>query len=749
MSYSNAVFFIDPEGGSDTARTALTTVIASNPSGTITRLNKTAHGLTTGAVVTTSLFTAWLNGPWKITVVDADNFDLDGAVWQATADASGTVTPLGGSSFVDAWKTMAAITSSVGYGSTIRIKESDDLVSPGNATWTNGSTTITWASAKNKVITNCDSAWTASANVTATAPLDANTKEGSACVKLAPATAFTTGKLAYFTLPSTLDLSAFQQVSLWFSGLAGTGNFSLKLCSDSAGDTPVNTLVFPAVINHHQTVVLDNGAALGSGINSIALYAVTDPGTTVVYLDNIVACKAPGASDCITHAHVISKNTVGEPEMYAILSIQDDSVEIGGAYLTTVLSTGYTNRPYVGITETVATYVMTGFQMSNVGWNTSVKRTYVGGNGTADAFITFSGGWNRTDMSTQTGATYFNGMHQIDYALAYSTKNYMALEKIGFMYCAYYGVWWSGVGFDGRFEQIVGCYYCGFYSIESNAIGPYYVEFTHMHGSNAPEVWGDNYYGDGQPGIIKGTRMHGFALNRATTATALSLRSRNVMYLDKLDNMGGFGFTDAGTGQYGDSRLIGCAFSDCYRAEVGQITNLYPTYLNDCTFQAPSFTYADNGLARVFSSRHGGVEDDHRIYAHYFSAMTDATVRHTASGVAWKISPTEETTYVTQFGPATLPLAKIAVNASTLVTVKCWLRRDNTGISAGIRLISSDIAGSYSADPQTLMTAAADTWEEVTLTFTPTGKGVVEIVGIAWGGTTYNAWFDDMTITQA
>lgn len=753
MAYSNAVFFIDPENGSDTARIALTSVIASNPSGSITRMTKAAHGLTTGAVVTTSSFSAWLAGQWLITVVDADNFDLDGAVWQSTADTSGTVTPLGGSSFADAWKTMAAVTSSVGYGSTIRIKESDAFTSPGNATWTDGSTTITWASAKNKVITNCDSAWTASANITGylTTPATANTREGNSHINFIPASTFTAGKMAYFNLPSTLDLSAFQQISLWFSGLAGTGNFSLKLCSDSTGDVAVNTLVFPPIVAHHQALVLDNGSTLGPNINSIALYANSDPGTTSIFFDNIVACTAPGASDCITHAHVISKNTASEPEMYAILSIQDDSVEIGGGYVTTVLATGYKNRPYVGTTETVATYVMTGFQLRKVGWDTSAKRTYAGASGTADAFITISGGWNRTDMATQTSASYLNGSHFNDIGLYATTKNFLIFEKIGFFYFGYYGFQWTGTGIKCKFEQIVGCYYTAMsINNSSGSGGPYLVEFTYSHGANEPAGWGGSYYGDGPYGVTKGIRIHGFALDRAgTTDAALLIKGLHTMYLERLDNVGGYGLGDASANQYGPAKLIGCTFSNCYRAEVGQFTNHYQTYLYDCTFQAPSITFADKGLTRIFSSRHGGADDDHRIYAHYFSAATDNWVRHTASGVAWKVSPTEATSFITQFSPASLPLAKIAVSAGTLVTVKCWLRRDNMGISAGIRLLPNNVADSYNTDTQTVMAAAADTWEEVTLTFTPLAKGVVEIIGIAWGGTTYNAWFDDMTITQA
>jgi hypothetical protein len=89
MAYSNAIYYIDQENGADCAD--LTVVIASNPSGSITRMTKAAHSLRTGIYVTASGFTAWLNTEWRITVVDADNFDLDGAVWQATADANGSI----------------------------------------------------------------------------------------------------------------------------------------------------------------------------------------------------------------------------------------------------------------------------------------------------------------------------------------------------------------------------------------------------------------------------------------------------------------------------------------------------------------------------------------------------------------------------------------------------------------------------------------------------------------------------------
>ena len=76
------------------------------------------------------------------------------------------------------------------------------------------------------------------------------------------------------------------------------------------------------------------------------------------------------------------------------------------------------------------------------------------------------------------------------------------------------------------------------------------------------------------------------------------------------------------------------------------------------------------------------------------------------------------------------------------------MRRDNTGLSMRLMCKGGQLAG-IANDVSSAMTAAADTWEEVTITFTPTVAGVVEILAEAWGGTTYSGWVDDMTISQA
>jgi hypothetical protein len=105
-------------------------------------------------------------------------------------------------------------------------------------------------------------------------------------------------------------------------------------------------------------------------------------------------------------------------------------------------------------------------------------------------------------------------------------------------------------------------------------------------------------------------------------------------------------------------------------------------------------------------------------------------------------------TYITSIFPISMSLGKIAVAASSLVTVKVWMRRTNTGLTGTLKCAGGQIAG-VSADVTDTIGAAIDTWEEQTITFTPSEAGVVEITVEAYGGTTYSLYVDDLTVTQA
>jgi len=126
--------------------------------------------------------------------------------------------------------------------------------------------------------------------------------------------------------------------------------------------------------------------------------------------------------------------------------------------------------------------------------------------------------------------------------------------------------------------------------------------------------------------------------------------------------------------------------------------------------------------------------------------QSTTSVRHTASGIAWQLSPTS-TNRASNY-PLNLVIAKIAVAANGQVTVKAWFRRTNTGITGRLICKGKQIAG-VNSDVYADMTAAADTWEQLQIQFTPTEAGVVEIEAQAWGGTSYSVYVDDMEISQA
>lgn len=69
-------------------------------------------------------------------------------------------------------------------------------------------------------------------------------------------------------------------------------------------------------------------------------------------------------------------------------------------------------------------------------------------------------------------------------------------------------------------------------------------------------------------------------------------------------------------------------------------------------------------------------------------------------------------------------------------------RTHATDVALSLGVLGGQIAG-VSSDVTTAMTAAADTWEQVSVTFTPSEAGVVEISALISGvGGANFGWFD-------
>ncbi len=636
-----------------------------------------------------------------------------------------------GTSFALRWKSISsgATAARIAPGDTIRIMESPDPTAIGNATWNNASNLVTLAAALTQTVTNCETNWTASANVTAS--LSATNREGSNSQSLAIAAGFTTGKVAYFAT-GTLNLATYQQISFLLRSNVSpvaSGVFEIRLCSDLTGDVAVDTFVIPAIagLNRWIPIVIDKAAALGSAIASVAIYAASDPGTITLLVDNIIACKASSSDDALTHRDLISKNIAGEA-WWSIQSIDGTSVRLStrGPNATAASSSG-TARAYYGTTGSAATSrrrTIRGFNTMNPLSGDAPE--IVQDAGTFASPIVFSGGWNRTDMSTQTGHTYWDGQNGLGRGF-YMSQGYVTFEKMGF------------VRYTTAMLLDTGCLLTRLTQVHAvDCEGPGYT-------MGAVGAILDTCYFSG--GLSHGFQSTGYAA-RFTSCRALSA--------------GGTGFFLNQQNTLADCVSAGSAVSGAYfdngactvdrsifDTNGADILPRAPVHFKDCQFNsATEFNHEATFLdAYCYSHDHDGVAGSHKIAHNFGNIVTEAGAdRHTLADIAWKMSPTS--TNISTELPLKFPIAHVACVANSLVTVKAWMKRTNSGVSGRLVCKGGQIDG-VAADVTASIAAAANTWEELTITFTPTEAAVVEITAEAYGGTTYSVFVDDLTVSQA
>jgi hypothetical protein len=107
--------------------------------------------------------------------------------------------------------------------------------------------------------------------------------------------------------------------------------------------------------------------------------------------------------------------------------------------------------------------------------------------------------------------------------------------------------------------------------------------------------------------------------------------------------------------------------------------------------------------------------------------------------------PTSSTATATS--PLLLKLGTVVCAASSAVTVTARMQRSNTGLKMRLICPGGQITG-VSNSVFSDMTAAANTWEMVSITFTPTKAGAVDIYAHAFGGSTFSGYVCNLTATQ-
>jgi len=811
----------------------ISTVTFSSTEGN-TNILITNHGCQTGetiAIFGGAASNQNLDGTYEVTRVDANNIKLNGYTCNSGLDGT---------------------TSSGGYWKKLRSK------------------TILLSSAKTKNIASTGSrttAWTASTNVTCTLATNYaqwgsshNWMEHAYSDKIAIGGDFTTGKAAYYATGS-LNLSGYQQVSLYFQQQSGTkvdgGNYSIKLCTDTQGDTPAHTM---ALDNYGGTTMgfrpqtKDFGSNLNSAIQSIALYIDTDQGAQDIYLNNIIACKDSSSADSLTLNSIVGlKDSATCPHWYSIESINDKRILLN----TRQINQGYFIYSYytwagvdwdqkqcrggtppgaiAGIARTttaqtgVSMYKIEPLSIKDMGLSlqnsssNQVNATKLSSwAGTSSARHKISGGWNATDMSTQDAwpvscvdfinqygyAWYFANCNYTDisdfigvrgyYSMMFSACQYATFDHVGgtcanqtSLYmsgCSYQTGNWYAWGNQSQYAVQVSStnsYVSGISSIFGTAAN-YAVNlsscntnsrFTKIFASNAGQ--GMNGYFSSNKGItIDEYWSYDQAYGNGTYGAAYwnNCDGAYVGVCTNVNTEDGFGnFESSGTVKYNvgfstsddsDSSSGGIQGGSNYYYGVNTSSNGYLEILNGGEmhkrpylygggFKTNKLVYLDSSSPNIsnnatwLSKNHDNVTGDHKNYYQYGNVSPESSIRHTASGISWKIDIDSSSASVGS--PIEWELAKVVVNSGSLVTLKIWVYRSGTGVNGGIRVKSGAIGGVTSNTDAVISDTTINSWVECSLTFTPTEAGAVTVYAMGYyiNNTGHYVYIDDFSATQA
>jgi len=573
------------------------------------------------------------------------------------------------------------------------------------------------------------------------------------------------GKLAYVQLNNALDLSGYQQISFrFFWDYNNRKNvadyFSIRLCSDTSGDTTVHTVPIKPPggddTDHWIWYTHDFGTNLNSSIQSIAIHADTESNhnNTEIQIDNVIACKAKSSADSLHLGSLIGKGTTYMSNWYTIMAIVDKIVLIQQTWAQHDGLQDYT-RSLFETTETVTTYKQECF--TNPEYHDSSENS--GGafvRISTDHNVTISGGWNSTDMSSQdTNAGTWLGLQGRQYSgiEAISCAN-LSISNIGvargyhafgvegfeegggtFTKCqiltSYYGL----VGNDRTVYDDCKWSFCYFSNQSTWYRAVDYVvknsTFTYIYFSNNETQVG------GKRTIVNST-FEG-ALISDTHLLNSTPSSGNVEHL-----------------------FNNCTFKNMHALAHGEDWNGYHSFTN-CTFEDSlegifDFIDADDGkrsdkLPFFSFINYDNTANDHRLYYMNCLVTSDSTTKQSGSGYSWKFTPLANSGVKTRSVnfPLRFKLAEVYVTANSQITATIYARRSDNQTDDYVALaalaLDNAAVGITTDVKSSALSGSVDTWVQLTLTFTPTIAGVATITALmSASSTSDNVWIDTLEI---
>lgn len=666
-----------------------------------------------------------------------------------------------GTTWALAWKTISlgATAARIAAGDEIRVSKTPNPVSIGNATWTNLSKTVTLATAQTQTIDLCNTtAYTASANITSTA--STTRKEGSHSCSLAVAAGFTTGKMAYKTL-TTIDLSSYQRISFWFRNTVAVASATVLkvcLCSDTTGDTIVDTFWIPTTPSTNRfmpiSLVKDGGGNLGSSIQSIAIYANTDPGTPTLLFDDFIACTTSGL--CLQN--LISKNGSsqgGTEGYYGIQSINGTTILLDNDTETSAAS----GRGYYGATETVETYIRSTFKTAIAAAATTVVSELMD-SGTAANPILYKFGYE-VGTTNQNGETFLDGLNGNGYGFNIASKNYNSVNWLSVVRYNW-GVYFSGTSNNNTFITISNANNNANYGVYL-ASGPYQNTFNTIVNANNNGTVGI-YVNTSNNNVISlisnnnNNLTDGIYFNNSHSNLISQISNTNnngtysvdfaISFFNKLplisnaNNNNSYGvYFDRSSNNY--IRVVSST------GGTGFYSNAGVNFFNNSTFlQGTEFASVATPVNNwVWSLNHDDSYGNNWGFTYQATVNLQTSIVHGTEPCSWKTAITGSTRNTTY--PVKLKIAEVAFSASSLVTVKAWVKKDHA-TNVGCKLVCyANTSVGINSDVSTTKTSDTN-WEELTITFTPTQAGATEIYLESWySAGNSNTYVGTINVSQA
>ena len=430
----------------------------------------------------------------------------------------------------------------------------------------------------------------------------------------------------------------------------------------------------------------------------------------------------------------------------------------------------------------------------------------VSSSGNSSNFLYISGGWDLSTQ-TQTGQTWFRQMHgtfstRNGYGLYMTGKSYTNLDKLNFLRYSY-GIYYSGsnnntitsatcnsnnsngISYGSSSNNTITSATCN-----SNSYGIYYSGSNNNNTITSATCNSNNtsgiYYGSSSSNntITSATcNSNSYGIyyysgnnNTITSATCNSNSNYGIYYTSSSNNNT---ITSAICNSNNDSGIFYSSSSNnTITSATCNSNNQYGIYYNgssnnaiyvlSTTGNTTAGIYANNANnichsatiaestkvatgttyyanTRQYINNLGGYS---YVYSNYATANSQ-NASAGGTGKEWKLAITgaaRGTNY-----PFYIPIARVAVASSGKVTVKVYFKKSGTGIAGALRCRYGQIAWSDGTSDITVTCPNDTSRNQVTLEFTPTEAGVVEIEAGAWhvSSTSQTVIIDDIEISQA